>query len=76
MLKLVVKEIMTLLRSIIFRNCTYACHFSDTMRAYLQQIRQETGVRMCEKVFDPETDKPSKVSSEIFNPNPANKFLS
>lgn len=32
----------------------------DTMRAYLQQIRQETGVRMCEKVFDPATDKPSK----------------
>ena len=32
------------------------------MRGYLQQIRQETGVRMCEKVFDPETDKPSKVS--------------
>ena len=33
------------------------------MRAYLQQIRQETGVRMCEKIFDPETDKPSKVSA-------------
>lgn len=32
----------------------------DTMRNYLQQIRQETGVRMCEKIFDPETDKPSK----------------
>ena len=76
MLKLVVKEILTLLRSIIFLNCIYACLFSDTMRAYLQQIRQETGVRMCEKVFDPETDKPSKVSSEISNPNPANNFMS
>jgi len=32
----------------------------DTMRAYLQQLRQETGVRVCEKVFDPATDKPSK----------------
>lgn len=32
----------------------------DTMKAYLQQIRQEVGVRMCEKVFDPQTDKPSK----------------
>jgi len=32
----------------------------DTMRQYLQQIRQETGLRMCEKVFDPATDKPSK----------------
>lgn len=32
----------------------------DTMRGYLQQIRQETGVRMCETVFDAETDKPSK----------------
>lgn len=30
----------------------------DTMRQYLQQIRQETGLRMCEKVF--ENDKPSK----------------
>ncbi|XP_041379116.1 actin-related protein 2/3 complex subunit 3-A-like [Gigantopelta aegis] len=32
----------------------------DTMRAYLQQLRQETGSRLCEKVFDPSTDKPSK----------------
>lgn len=31
------------------------------MRAYLQQVRQETGLRLCDKVFDPETDKPSKV---------------
>ena len=42
--------------------------FLDTMRGYLQQIRQETGVRMCEKVFDPETDKPSKVRYTIFLP--------
>ncbi|MCI4386961.1 hypothetical protein PGIGA_G00068660, partial [Pangasianodon gigas] len=32
----------------------------ETMRAYLQQIRQETGLRLCDKVFDPQTDKPSK----------------
>ncbi|XP_067648761.1 actin-related protein 2/3 complex subunit 3-A-like [Haliotis asinina] len=32
----------------------------DTMRAYLQQIRQETGLRLCDKVFDAATDKPSK----------------
>ncbi|KAK3084574.1 hypothetical protein FSP39_015671 [Pinctada imbricata] len=32
----------------------------DTMRNYLQQIRQETGIRMCDKVFDPQTDKPTK----------------
>ena len=35
--------------------------FEDTMRAYIQQLRQEMGVRICDKVFDPETDKPSKV---------------
>ena len=34
----------------------------DTMRAYFQQVRQETGLRVVEKVFDPATDKPSKVS--------------
>lgn len=34
----------------------------DMMRSYLQQIRHETGVRVAEKVFDPATDKPSKVS--------------
>lgn len=34
---------------------------AETMRAYLQQIRQETGLRLCDKVFDPQTDKPSKV---------------
>jgi len=32
----------------------------DNMQAYLLQIRQETGLRICEKVFDPATDKPSK----------------
>jgi len=31
------------------------------MRAYIQQLRQEMGVRICDKVFDAETDKPSKV---------------
>lgn len=28
----------------------------------MQQLRQETGIRVCEKVFDPNTDKPSKVT--------------
>uniref|UniRef100_A0A2K5HF65 Actin-related protein 2/3 complex subunit 3 n=1 Tax=Colobus angolensis palliatus TaxID=336983 RepID=A0A2K5HF65_COLAP len=32
----------------------------EVMRAYLQQLRQETGLRLCEKVFDPQNDKPSK----------------
>lgn len=34
---------------------------SEVMRGYLQQLRQETGLRLCEKVFDPQSDKPSKV---------------
>ena len=34
----------------------------DTMRAFFTQLRQETGVRLTDKVFDPNTDKPSKVS--------------
>lgn len=37
------------------------CCFSEVMRAYLQQLRQETGLRLCDKVFDPQSDKPSKV---------------
>lgn len=37
------------------------CCISEVMRAYLQQLRQETGLRLCEKVFDPQSDKPSKV---------------
>lgn len=32
------------------------------MRSYLQQLRQETGLRLCDRVFDPQTDRPSKVS--------------
>ncbi|XP_071959223.1 actin-related protein 2/3 complex subunit 3-like isoform X2 [Antedon mediterranea] len=32
----------------------------DTLRQYLTQIRQETGLRLVEKVIDPATDKPSK----------------
>lgn len=39
--------------------CT--CSLAEVMRAYLQQLRQETGLRLCEKVFDPQNDKPSKV---------------
>jgi len=33
----------------------------DTMRGYLTQLRQELGQRIIEAVFDPQTDKPSKV---------------
>uniref|UniRef100_A0A2I3H4F9 Actin-related protein 2/3 complex subunit 3 n=1 Tax=Nomascus leucogenys TaxID=61853 RepID=A0A2I3H4F9_NOMLE len=29
----------------------------EVMRAYLQHLRQETGLRLCEKVFDPQNDK-------------------
>lgn len=36
--------------------------FVDSMRAFLQQLRQETGLRMCDRVFDPVTEKPSKVN--------------
>uniref|UniRef100_A0A915KW48 Actin-related protein 2/3 complex subunit 3 n=1 Tax=Romanomermis culicivorax TaxID=13658 RepID=A0A915KW48_ROMCU len=32
----------------------------DLMRAYLLQMRQEMGVRICDKVFDVQTLKPSK----------------
>lgn len=32
----------------------------DLMRQYFQQLRQETGARIVRKVFDPNTDKPSK----------------
>ena len=39
--------------------------FPDTMRAYIQQLRQECGARVCEKVFDPATDKPSKVCMTV-----------
>ena len=35
----------------------------EVMRSYLQQLRQETGLRLCEKVFDPQNDKPSKVKT-------------
>uniref|UniRef100_A0A2I3TB42 Actin-related protein 2/3 complex subunit 3 n=1 Tax=Pan troglodytes TaxID=9598 RepID=A0A2I3TB42_PANTR len=32
----------------------------EVMRAYLQHPRQETGLRLCEKVFDPQNDKRCK----------------
>ncbi|KAJ7377284.1 Actin- protein 2/3 complex subunit 3 [Desmophyllum pertusum] len=34
---------------------------ADSVRAYLTQLRQELGQRLIEAVFDPQTDKPSKV---------------
>ncbi|XP_046683687.1 actin-related protein 2/3 complex subunit 3 [Homalodisca vitripennis] len=33
---------------------------ADAMRQYLQQLRQETGVRVCDKVFSGDDGKPSK----------------
>lgn len=33
---------------------------ADLMRQYLQQLRHETGGRVCEKVFATEDGKPSK----------------
>ncbi|XP_049948411.1 actin-related protein 2/3 complex subunit 3-like [Schistocerca serialis cubense] len=33
---------------------------ADLMRQYIQQLRQETGVRVCEKVFSSDDGKPSK----------------
>ncbi|XP_070496283.1 actin-related protein 2/3 complex subunit 3 [Chironomus tepperi] len=33
---------------------------ADTMRNYLQQLRQETGNRICEKVFATEDGRPNK----------------
>ena len=30
------------------------------MRAYVQRLKQEAGLRLCEKVFDSQNDKPSK----------------
>jgi actin related protein 2/3 complex subunit 3 len=38
---------------------------SETMRAYLQQLRQEVGLRLLDRVFDQKTDKPSKVSDSF-----------
>lgn len=34
--------------------------FIDLLRQYLQQIRQETGARVCEKVYSTEDGKASK----------------
>jgi len=35
---------------------------SDQTRAYFTQLRQELGQRILDKVYDPNTNKPSKVS--------------
>lgn len=52
---------VTMINSISFDVVLCLCRVSEVMRAYLQQLRQETGLRLCEKVFDPQSDKPSKV---------------
>jgi len=33
---------------------------AEFLRQYLQQVRQETGIRLCEKVFSTDDGKPSK----------------
>uniref|UniRef100_A0A8C0CX66 Actin-related protein 2/3 complex subunit 3 n=1 Tax=Balaenoptera musculus TaxID=9771 RepID=A0A8C0CX66_BALMU len=48
----------------------------EVMRAYLQQLRQETGLRLCEKVFDPQDDKPSKWWTRFAKRQFMNKSLS
>lgn len=40
---------------------TFFSLWPDSMRGYLTQLRQELGQRIIEAVFDPQTDKPSKV---------------
>lgn len=40
---------------------TFQLFISDQMRQYMVQLRQELGLRLVDKVFDPKTDKPSKV---------------
>ena len=47
-------------------SCLYF-YLIDTMRAFLTQLRQELGLRIVEAVFDPQTDKPSKVQSSTCN---------
>ena len=43
------------------KGCILFSLWPDSMRAYLTQLRQELGQRIIEAVFDPQTDKPSKV---------------
>ena len=59
----VILEMGGMYSSLEFVSC--CCFFffqTDSMRAYLTQLRQELGQRIVEAVFDPQTDKPSKVS--------------
>lgn len=45
----------------IFRiDCEEFSHFADLLRQYLTQIRQETGNRLIEKVFNTPDGKPNK----------------
>ena len=39
-------------------------NITDTMRNYFLQLRNEIGVRIVDRVIDPATDKPSKVSQQ------------
>ena len=39
------------------------CNFTDLLRQYFTQMRQETGVRLVEKVYV--EDKPSKVCGVV-----------
>ncbi|KAM9633258.1 actin-related protein 2/3 complex subunit 3-like [Trichechus inunguis] len=48
----------------------------EVMKAYLQQLRQEMGLRLCEKVFDSQNDKPSKCWTCFVKKQFMNKSLS
>ncbi|XP_045679119.1 LOW QUALITY PROTEIN: actin-related protein 2/3 complex subunit 3-like [Phyllostomus hastatus] len=48
----------------------------DVRKAYLQQLWQETGLRLCEEVFDPQNDKPSKCWTCFAKTQFMNKSLS
>ena len=52
--------------SIMNLNSLVDFKFVDLCRGYLVQLRQELGQRLIEKVFDPQTGKPSKVSIGLF----------
>uniref|UniRef100_A0A2K5PUC9 Actin-related protein 2/3 complex subunit 3 n=1 Tax=Cebus imitator TaxID=2715852 RepID=A0A2K5PUC9_CEBIM len=48
----------------------------EVMTAYLQQLRQETGLRLCEKVFNPQNDKLTKWWTCFVKRHFTNKSLS
>lgn len=47
---------------------TLLFHFIDDLRAYIKQLRMETGLRVCAKVYEELGDKPSKVINSFNMP--------